>query len=89
MSERLDRIEAEIERMLGVQRELQESQLRLLETTERNAEAIAETRELTTRNAEAISRLEQAVEGIVSVVTIHQDSIEGLNRRVDQLTNDD
>lgn len=46
-----------IEGMLAVQRELQSSQLKLLETTTANAEAIRELRETTTANAEAIREL--------------------------------
>lgn len=79
MSERLDRIETEIERILGIQRELQESQLRLLETTNRNAEAIAQ-------NSEAIGRLERSVEGLVRVATVQQDSLEEITRKVDRLS---
>ncbi|MEM9137766.1 MAG: hypothetical protein AAGB01_10510, partial [Cyanobacteria bacterium P01_F01_bin.42] len=77
--------ETEIERMLGVQRELQVSQIEMKESiarieaiTERNAEAIGRTNE-------AVERLERSVESLVRVATAQQDSIEGLNRRIDRL----
>lgn len=87
--DRLDRIEAEIERMLSVQRELQESQIRqedrmnrLFDTTERNTEAIS-TLERST------SQLERSVTQLVTVVTAHQDSLEQLKRTVDYLISKD
>ena len=71
MTERLDRIESEIERMLSVQRELQESQIwqedrmnQLTENSERNTQSIAQ---------------------LVNVVTVHQDSMERLSEQTAQL----
>ncbi|MEM9136388.1 MAG: hypothetical protein AAGB01_03430 [Cyanobacteria bacterium P01_F01_bin.42] len=89
MSERLDRIEAESDRILGVQRELQNSQLRLQENQLRLQENQQGQEERINRLVETTERNSQAIASLVNVVTVHQDSMEQLKRTLDYLLSKD
>ncbi|MEM9138020.1 MAG: hypothetical protein AAGB01_11845 [Cyanobacteria bacterium P01_F01_bin.42] len=71
-------VEQQIQNILAVQRELQESQLQQGERLNRIAES-------TEQNAAAIATLERSVQSLVTVVTSHQDSMEGLAAQTTQL----
>jgi DNA repair exonuclease SbcCD ATPase subunit len=90
--DRLDRIEAEIERMLSVQRELQESQIRqedrmnrLFDTTERNTEAISTLERSTAQLERSTAQLERSTAQLERSISQLERSTSQLERSVTQL----